>query len=107
MSDAGNPGTVSGYVWKARGADLAPAVVADLKKMMLDGTSYDFDMAKKCVMVPEFALRLHAGLRHLDVLISFSCNTWTFQVGRDGRLEDFDPVAGRMKAIVETVFRMD
>ena len=101
------PDAIAGYAWKARGADLAPAAGAELKRLILDDASYDFDVAKKCVMVPEYALRLHAGPRHLDVLVSFACAMWAFDKDGDSRVEDFDPVVGRLRAVVETVFRMD
>lgn len=101
------PGILAGYAWKARGADLAPGAVAEVKRLLLDDASYDFDVAKKCVMVPDYALRLHAGARHLDILVSFACSQWAIAGKGDSRVEDFDPVAGRLKAVVETVFRMD
>lgn len=101
------PGSIAGYAWKARGADLAPTAVAEIKRLVIDDASYDFDVAKKCAMVPEYALRVHAGSRHLDVLVSFACSMWAFDKDGEARVEDFDPVAGRLKAVVETVFRMD
>jgi len=101
------PDLIAGYRWKARGADLPADAVAEFKAIALNPASYDFDVTKKCVMVPEYALRVHAGNRVLDVLISFKCAMWAFDVAGEQRVEDFDAVAGRLKAVVETVFRMD
>ncbi len=101
------PGVISGYNWKARGADLAPADVARFKALLLDSASYDFETAKKCPMVPEYAFRFHAGERSTNVLVSFGCTMWAFPKGEDIRVEDFDPVADQLKKIVETVFKLD
>lgn len=100
------PDFIDGYRWKARGADLPPAAVAGFVHLALSDSSYDFAGAKKCPMVPEYALRVHAGPRTLDVLISFSCRTWAFGGDPESRVEDFDAVEAQLKAIIETVFRM-
>ena len=102
---ATGPGAIAGYEWKARGADLAPAQMAAFKALVLDEASYDFETAKKCVMVPEYVFRFHAGTKSADVLVAFGCKMWAF--GSNDNVEDFDPVAANLSAIVETVFKLD
>ncbi|MBT3361230.1 MAG: hypothetical protein HN403_16535 [Rhodospirillales bacterium] len=102
---ATGPGAVAGYEWKARGADLAPAQMAAFKGLVLDEASYDFEAAKKCVMVPEYVFRFHAGEKSADVLVAFGCTMWAF--GSNEKVEDFDPVTANLRAIVETVFKLD
>lgn len=101
------PGTVAGYEWKARGADLAPADVARFKSILLDSASYEFETVKKCPMVPEYVFRFHAGPRTADVLVAFGCSMWAFPKDGDIKVEDFDPAADRLRKIVETVFKLD
>lgn len=105
--NAAGPNTVAGYDWKARGADLAPTDVAAFKALLLDEASYDFEAAKKCVMVPEYVFRFHAAGKSVDVLVAFGCTMWAFGSGDRQKVEDFDPVAGSLGAIVETVFKLD
>ncbi|MBC8158571.1 MAG: hypothetical protein H8E94_04485 [Alphaproteobacteria bacterium] len=106
-SGATGPGAVSGYEWKARGADLAPAQMSAFKSLVLDEASYDFETAKKCVMVPEYVFRFHAGAKSADVLVAFGCTMWAFGEADGDKVEDFDPVAANLRAIVETVFKLD
>ena len=101
------PDTVAGYLWKARGAPLAPAQIAEFRAIALDEKSYVFDTAKKCMLVPEYALRVHRGAESVVVLIAFGCTMWRFVGGGEDRQEDFDPVNDRLVAIVETVFKLD
>lgn len=101
------PGTVAGYAWKARGADLAAAEVARFKALLLDTASYEFETAKKCPLVPEYAFRFHAGTRKTDVIVAFGCPLWAFPDADGIRVEDFDPVVEQLKEIVETVFKLD
>ena len=106
-ADMDVPGVVAGYAWKARGADFAPADVARFKALLLDSASYEFETVKKCPLVPEYAFRFHAGARKVDVLVAFECALWAFPDADGIRVEDFDPVADQLKAIVETVFKLD
>ncbi len=106
-SGATGPNAVAGYDWKVRGADLAPAQVAAFKALVLNETSYDFEIAKKCVMVPEYVFRFHAAGKSTDVLVAFGCTMWAFGSGDGQKVEDFDPVADNLRAIVETVFKLD
>ena len=104
---AAAPGTVAGYRWKARGAPRAPAELAAFLPLVLDDTSYDFGIAKKCVMVPEYAFRFRRGEESVVVLVAFNCALWKFVTGDSAKVEDFDPVRDRLKAIVATVFDVD
>lgn len=107
MPPGGNgPDFIAGYRWQARGADLPPAAVAGFAHLALSDASYDFANAKKCPMVPEYALRVHGGGKVLTVLISFACDTWAFGGDPEDRVEDFDAIEPRLKAIIGTVFRV-
>ena len=101
------PDTVAGYRWVARGAPLAATEVAEFSKLALNEKSYVFDVAKKCMLVPEYALRVRRGEDSVVVLLSFSCAMWKFVHAGEGRLEDFDPIAKRLEAVVGTVFKVD
>jgi hypothetical protein len=100
------PDAIGGYRWMARGADLATEEVIAFKQLLLDEQSYDFDIVKKCVMVPEYAFRFSRGDRRTVVLVSLDCLMWGIRDGREVRVEDFDPVERRLKAIIETVFKI-
>jgi hypothetical protein len=100
------PGTIAGYDWTVRGAQLGPREIKAFQDLVFDSRSHVFGVTKKCVPVPEYALTFHKGGEAVSVLLSFSCDMWRFvTTGRDVE-EDFDPVRDRLKAIIETVFRM-
>ncbi|MCG8511339.1 MAG: hypothetical protein MI741_19145 [Rhodospirillales bacterium] len=101
------PDFVAGYRWKARGADLAQEEIDVFRAVLFSAASYDFETAKKCPMVPEYVLRFHAGAASADIQLSFSCAMWAVKRGDDWMVEDFDAVTGGVKAIVETVFKLD
>ena len=105
--NATGPGAIAGYYWKARGAALDPASLAEFRRLIMDEGSYDFVNTKKCPMVPEFAFRFVKGGDFVDVLVSFQCKMWQFEHGPAKKTEDFDPAADRLKAVVETVFKLD
>jgi hypothetical protein len=101
------PDFVAGYRWKARGADLAPAQIAAFRALLFDAGSYDFDVVKKCPMVPEYIFRVHAGGRSADVQLSFGCTMWAVADSGDWKVEDFDAATEALRAVVETVFKLD
>ncbi len=105
--NATGPGAIAGYYWKARGAALDPGAIDEFRRLILDEKSYDFVNTKKCPMVPEFAFRFVKGGDFVDILVSFQCTMWQFEHGPAKKREDFDPAADRLKAVVETVFKLD
>lgn len=104
--DAIGPGSVAGYLWKARGTPLERADVAALRSLAFSDTSYDFENAKKCPLVPEYDVRFIKGDAAVDVLFSFQCTMWEFVHKNVRKREDFDPVQDQIKRILGTVFRV-
>ena len=96
---------VAGYHWTARGASLDARSAFELIDLLFDKNSYLFGIVKKCPFIPEYGLRFHRGTESIDVLLSFSCQRLAFVQGGTRRIENIDPVKGRLKKIINTVFR--
>lgn len=105
-ADAKGPGTIAGYAWKARGAAFEVADLRAFQNLALDAASYDFEIAKKCPMVPEYAIRFMKGEAAVDVLLSFQCTMWEYVYKDARKREDFDPARDPLRKIVGTIFRM-
>ena len=69
-----------------------------VRGFILDEKSYVFDGVKNCLFRPTRALDVIRGEKRVTVFLDFSCSMWLFADGETGRLEDFDPVAGPLKA---------
>ena len=104
--NAEGPDAVGGYYWQTRGADLWPAQAEELKDILLDSASYDFDVVKKCVFAPDFAFRFVAYDRSTVLLVSMQCGVWAVAGPDEPATANFDPAADAIRAIVETVFKL-
>ena len=82
--------------------------VAKLRAVLLNPSSYEFEMAKGCM--PDYGVRfqfVHQG-REVDVLLCFGCDILAvYDRGKKVGGEDFDTARLSLAAIVKTLFPKD
>ena len=96
---------ISGYKVVAKGAPLQGVALKGFLDRVFDAGSYDFKSAKKCVFVPDYALRFQHGKDQVDVLLAFNCQLWRFVHNGKGRVEDFDPINASLKAMMDDLMK--
>ena len=77
----------------------------ELKRLLSDENSYDFDTAKKCVFIPDYGLKLIDGDKRLDIAISLSTLEFKFFMNDAGKREDFDGAQKLMRSIINKTLK--
>ena len=101
-----NSGTrIAGYPVVAQGPALTAQQIDQIRSVLLDRNTYMFDYVKKCLFLPEYALKFRKGAGEVVVLLCFSCEELTFVYKGKELLEDFDNATPKIRGLIQALFR--
>ena len=98
--------SVQDFAVTGKGRDLSAEQIARLRGLILDSHSYMFGTSKRCPFLADAGFVLHRGEDRASVALATHCNLWSFAPAGDGTrpaIEDFDPAAPALKALVAEV----
>ncbi|HPQ54149.1 MAG TPA: hypothetical protein PK253_12950 [Spirochaetota bacterium] len=96
---------IAGYPVISRGPNLTPQQIDQIQSVLLDQNTYLFDFVKKCLFLPEYALKFRKGTYEVVVLLCFSCEELTFVCNGRELLEDFDNATPKIRGLIQALFR--
>lgn len=96
---------IAGYPIIKRGPGLTTQQIDQIRSVLLDKNTYLFDVVKKCLFLPEYALKFRKGASEVVVLLCFSCEELTFVYNGRELLEDFDNATPKIRGLIQTLFR--
>jgi len=79
-----------------QGQNLEGVNLQKFQELVFSEKSYHFEMVKSCRFRPNIGLHFVKGDKAVEVLLSFSCNLWTFVYGETEKLENFDPIQSQL-----------
>ena len=97
---------VQDFAVTGKGRDLSAGQIARLRGLILDAHSYMFGTSKRCPFLADAGFVVHRGDDRASVALATHCNLWSFAPAGDGArpaIEDFDPAAPALKALVAEV----
>lgn len=92
---------------------VAPGQARELHRLLVQGSSYKWDTAKRCAPNYGVLITFHAGQQVVRVALCFECNTIGVYntsddtASRVNREEDVDPIRPSLVAIAKFVFPAD
>ncbi|MDM8560354.1 hypothetical protein [Candidatus Parabeggiatoa sp. HSG14] len=95
---------LSGFPIIKQGADLSGELLKNFQTLIFDKSSYLLETKKRCFFRPKVGLRFIRDENEVDVLLSFSCDTWLFSYGKIKKLEDFDPIRKKLTEMKRFLF---
>jgi hypothetical protein len=99
---------IAGYPITSEPVKLSAEQTKALAAILTNPGTYSFEIAKGCEFMPGVALRAQVGKHEVVMLLCFSCKELAvFVGGKRAGVEDFDSVAGKLKALVKNLFPED
>ena len=96
--------TLHGYPIVKKGNNLTTEQISSLTSILLDEKTYDFTIAKKGFIFPEYAFIFQKGENRLTVLVCYYRKELMFFHGNRELKEDFDSALQKMKSITNKLF---
>ena len=100
--------SLSDYATTGGPINVSNASASELRALLLDPSSYDWESAKSCIPRPGVRIQFQHETDEVDVLLGFECDI--LLVLHNGTLvggEDFDDISPQLAAIVKELFPDD
>jgi len=86
------------------GPKLSKEQIKKFQSLVLNGSSYNWKVAKRCLFRPETGFLVVKGDSVVEVLLSSWCGMWSFTYKGLEKIEDYDPVQEKVDAFVGILF---
>ena len=92
------------YTPEGNPQNLSTEQVSQLRELLLNDSSYNFNRIKRCLFIPEISYQF-SGDKNVNVYVSYSCKKIKIVSENNTNIIDYDPMAEKFNSFSKTIMK--